>query len=317
MRSYIVRRLILIIPTVFLVSLIVFFVIRSIPGSIVDLMVSQMEFSTKVDRQAIVHALGFDVPMIVQYGRWMGNIILHGDLGNSLWQGTPVINEIAARWPVTFELGFLSILISQLIALPIGIYSAIRQDTVGDYIARSIGILCIAIPGFWLATLIIVFPAIWWGYMPPMELIHFSVNPLGNLQMFILPALVLGMGMSGITMRMTRTMMLEVQRQDYIRTAWAKGLKERVVVIRHGLKNALIPVVTIIGGQIPTVLAGTVIIENIFSLPGIGQLIINATLQRDYTVVSGVLLLFAAIMVFVNLAVDVAYGFIDPRVHYK
>ena len=317
MRAYIIRRLILIIPTVFLVSLIVFFLIRLIPGSVVDIMVSQYQYVTKMDKQAIVHALGFDVPMIVQYGRWMGNIILHGDLGNSLWQGTPVINEIAARWPVTFELGFLSILISQLIALPIGIYSAIRQDTVGDYIARSIGILCIAIPGFWLATLIIVFPAIWWGYMPPMELIHFSVNPLGNLQMFILPALVLGMGMSGITMRMTRTMMLEVQRQDYIRTAWAKGLKERVVVIRHGLKNALIPVVTIIGGQIPTVLAGTVIIENIFSLPGIGQLIINATLQRDYTVVSGVLLLFAAIMVFVNLAVDVAYGFIDPRVHYK
>jgi len=317
MRSYIIRRLILIIPTVFLVSLIVFFVIRSIPGNIVDIMVSQMEFSSKVDRQAIEHALGFDVPMITQYGRWMGNIILHGDLGKSLWENTPIINEISARWPVTFELGFLSILISQIIALPIGIYSAIRQDTVGDYIARSVGILCIAIPGFWLATLIIVFPAIWWNYMPPMELIHFTANPLGNLQMFILPALVLGMGMSGITMRMTRTMMLEVLRQDYIRTAWAKGLKERVVVIRHGLKNALIPVVTIIGGQIATVLAGTVIIENIFTLPGIGQLIINATVQRDYTMVSGVLFLFAIVMVSVNLAVDVTYGFIDPRVHYK
>ena len=317
MRSYIVRRLILIIPTVFLVSLIVFFMIRSIPGNIVDIMVSQMEFSSNVDRQAIIHSLGFDVPMITQYGHWMGNILLHGDLGKSLWENTPVINEIATRWPVTFELGFLSILISQIIALPIGIYSAIRQDTVGDYIARSVGILCIAVPGFWLATLIIVFPAIWWNYMPPMELTHFFTNPLGNLQMFILPALVLGMGMSGITMRMTRTMMLEVLRQDYIRTAWAKGLKERVVVIRHGLKNALIPVVTIIGGQIATVLAGTVIIENIFSLPGIGQLIINATLQRDYTMVSGVLLLFAIVMVVVNLAVDVAYGFIDPRVHYK
>lgn len=275
MRAYIIRRLILIIPTVFLVSLIVFFLIRLIPGSVVDIMVSQYQYVTKMDKQAIEHALGFDVPMIVQYGRWIGNILLHGDLGNSLWTRSPIINDIAARWPVTLELGFLGIVIAQIIALPVGIYSAIRQDTFGDYIARSFAILCIAVPGFWLGTLVIVFPSIWWGYMPPIRLIHFSVDPIGNLKMFVIPAIVLGMEMSGMTMRMTRTMMLEVLRQDYIRTAWAKGLKERVVVIRHALKNALIPVVTIIGWQLPLLIGGTVIIENIFGLPGMGQLLIS------------------------------------------
>jgi len=270
-----------------------------------------------MDKQAIEHALGFDVPMIVQYGRWIGNILLHGDLGNSLWTRSPIINDIAARWPVTLELGFLGIVIAQIIALPVGIYSAIRQDTFGDYIARSFAILCIAVPGFWLGTLVIVFPSIWWGYMPPIRLIHFSVDPIGNLKMFVIPAIVLGMEMSGMTMRMTRTMMLEVLRQDYIRTAWAKGLKERVVVIRHALKNALIPVVTIIGWQLPLLIGGTVIIENIFGLPGMGQLLINATQIRDYTVVSAVLFLFAIVIMIINLMVDMTYGFLDPRVHYK
>jgi peptide/nickel transport system permease protein len=280
-------------------------------------MVSQYQYVTKMDKQAIEHALGFDVPMIVQYGRWIGNILLHGDLGNSLWTRSPIINDIAARWPVTLELGFLGIVIAQIIALPVGIYSAIRQDTFGDYIARSFAILCIAVPGFWLGTLVIVFPSIWWGYMPPIRLIHFSVDPIGNLKMFVIPAIVLGMEMSGMTMRMTRTMMLEVLRQDYIRTAWAKGLKERVVVIRHALKNALIPVVTIIGWQLPLLIGGTVIIENIFGLPGMGQLLINATQIRDYTVVSAVLFLFAIVIMIINLMVDMTYGFLDPRVHYK
>jgi peptide/nickel transport system permease protein len=165
--------------------------------------------------------------------------------------------------------------------------------------------------------MVIVFPSIWWGYMPPIMLIKFNVNPLGNLEMFVIPALVLGMGMAGQTMRMTRTMMLEVLRQDYIRTAWSKGLRERVVVLRHALKNALIPVITITGQQIGGILAGTVIIENIFQLPGMGQLITNATTQRDYTVVSSVLFIFAIVMVVANLFVDVTYSFLDPRVHYK
>ncbi|MBA7628976.1 Dipeptide transport system permease protein DppB [subsurface metagenome] len=211
----------------------------------------------------------------------------------------------------------MALIIAQLIALPVGVYSALRQDTWGDYIARSFAIFCIAIPGFWLGTMVIVFPSIWWGYSTPIMLIRFTDDPIGNLKMFIVPAIVLGMVMSGGTMRMTRTMMLEVLRQDYIRTAWAKGLRERVVILRHALKNALIPVITIIGIYIPVMIGGTVIIEQIFCLPGMGRLLINATLMRDYTVVSGVMLFFAVGMVLINLMVDLTYGFLDPRVHYK
>ena len=317
MRAYIIRRLLLVIPTVLIVSLIVFFMIRLIPGSIVDTMVAQYQYVTQLDKQAIEHSLGFDVPLIVQYGRWIGQIFLHGDLGKSLWTKTPIINEIKARWPVTLELGILGIIIAQLIALPVGIYSAIRQDKPGDYFARSFAILLIAIPNFWVATMVIVFPSLWWGYMPSIRLIRFTADPIGNLKMFIIPAIVLGMEFSGMTMRMTRTMMLEVLRQDYIRTAWAKGLEERVVIMRHALKNALIPVITIIGWQLPVLIGGTVIIENIFQLPGMGQLIINATQQRDYTVVSAVLFLFAFVILLINLLVDMTYAFLDPRIHFK
>jgi peptide/nickel transport system permease protein len=280
-------------------------------------MVAQYQYVTQLDKQAIEHSLGFDVPLIVQYGRWIGQIFLHGDLGKSLWTKTPIINEIKARWPVTLELGILGIIIAQLIALPVGIYSAIRQDKPGDYFARSFAILLIAIPNFWVATMVIVFPSLWWGYMPSIRLIRFTADPIGNLKMFIIPAIVLGMEFSGMTMRMTRTMMLEVLRQDYIRTAWAKGLEERVVIMRHALKNALIPVITIIGWQLPVLIGGTVIIENIFQLPGMGQLIINATQQRDYTVVSAVLFLFAFVILLINLLVDMTYAFLDPRIHFK
>lgn len=317
MRSYILRRILLIIPTIILVTLVVFLMIRSIPGSVVDTIVSQYEYVTHDDIVAVRHELGLDKPVLTQYVTWLDQIFIHGDLGTSMLRKTPIIDDIKARVPVTLELGILGLLIAQLIALPIGIYSAIRQDTPGDYFARSFAILCIAVPNFWLATMVIVFPALWWGYMPPIMLIKFTDNPIGNLGMFIIPAIILGMGMSGQTMRMTRTMMLEVLRQDYVRTAWAKGLKERVVVIRHALKNALIPVITIIGAQIAGIIGGTVITENIFSLPGMGQLITDATSKRDYTVVSAVMLLFAFVMVFINLAVDVTYGFLDPRVHYK
>ncbi|MBA7622245.1 Glutathione transport system permease protein GsiC [subsurface metagenome] len=211
----------------------------------------------------------------------------------------------------------MGLIVAQLIALPVGIYSALRQDKWGDYVARSFAIGCISFPSFWLGTMIIVFPSIWWGYMPPILLIPFTEDPIGNLRMFIVPALLLGMAMSGMAMRMTRTMMLEVLRQDYIRTAWAKGLRERVVVLRHALKNALIPVITVIGFQIPILLGGTVIIEDIFCLPGMGRLLIAGIKFRDQPLVSGVLVLFSAVMVLINLTVDLTYAYLDPRVRYK
>ncbi len=317
MRAYILRRLLLLIPTVFLVSVAVFLIMRLIPGDVVDRMVGQMDYATHGDRAALRTALGLDEPLLRQYARWIGNILLRGDLGKSLWSRLPVTDEIRARWPVTFELGFLALIVSQLIALPVGVYSALRQDVWADYAARTFAILCIAVPDFWLSTMIIVFPAIWWGHSLPLMLIPFTADPIGNLKMFLVPAVALGMGMSGLTMRMTRTMMLEVLRQDYIRTAWAKGLRERAVVSRHALKNALIPVITLVGLQLPIMIGGTVAIEQIFSLPGMGRLIIEATQKRDYTMVSGVLFVYAIALVLINLVVDVAYSVLDPRVSHK
>ena len=317
MRTYIIRRLLLIIPTLIMASLIVFFMIRLIPGEVIDMMVGEHEVVTKMDREAIEHALGLDVPIHIQYGRWVGDIVLHGSLGESLWKKIPVTGLILERLPVTLELGLLALIVAQLIALPIGIYSSIRQDTWGDYMGRSFAIMCIAVPGFWIGTMIMVFPALWWRWSPAVILIRFTEDPAGNLQMFIIPAIVLGMLMSGMTMRMTRTMMLEVLRQDYIRTAWSKGLTERVVVMRHALKNALIPVVTIIGFQLPVLIGGAVIMEQIFALPGIGRLMLDSIFQRDYPIVSGVMLIMAFFVLLINLGVDLTYGFLDPRVHYR
>ena len=305
------------IPTIILATLIVFITIRLIPGSILTLMEQQYSYIQNINMDVIKHNLGLDVPVYVQYFRWVGNIVLHGDFGKSMWTTTSVISEIGAAWPVTLELGLLAIIISQLIALPIGIFSALRQDTWGDYVSRSFAILFMAIPGFWLATLVMVFPSIWWGWTPSIVYIPFVKDPIASLGMFILPAFVLGLNGSGSTMRMTRTMMLEVMRQDFIRTAWAKGLRERVVVTRHTLKNALIPVITIIGMQLPIVIGGAVIIETIFGLPGMGRLIVTSTTQRDYTMVSGVMLFFAIGLVLINIAVDLMYGVLDPRVHYQ
>ena len=319
MRAYITRRLLLIIPTIFLASLIVFFIIRLIPGSVIDLMLAQHDVSASLeqDKAMIEKALGLDVPIHIQYGRWMGNIILHGDLGKSLWSNTPVVDDIIAKVPVTFELGLMALIIALLIAFPIGIYSAIRQDTFGDYVGRSFAILCVAVPGFWLGTMVIIYGAIWFGWSPPIQLIPFVKNPVENLKQFVVPAIVLGMALSGVTMRMTRTMMLEVLRQDYIRTAWSKGLRERVVVIRHALKNALIPVITLIGLQLPILVGGTVIIEQIFALPGMGRLIVNATFERDYPIITGTMIFFATVVLLINLFVDLTYAWLDPRVHYK
>ena len=326
MRNYIIRRILLMIPTLFIVSIIIFIIIRLVPGDVIDAMAAEWGDVGDIDRAMIEKALGLDVPIFIQYGRWLGVLprgdggfsgIFQGDFGKSLWTTKTVTKLLKQRLPVTLELGLMGLIIAQLIALPIGMFSALRQDTWGDYISRSVAIIFIAIPGFWLATMAIVFPSIWWGWSPPIMLIKFSEDPLGNLEMFLVPAVLLGMSMSGVTMRMTRTMMLEVLRQDYIRTAWSKGLKERVVVIRHALRNALIPVVTIVGLQVPIMVGGTVIIEQIFNLPGVGRLMVDATIKRDYPIVSGVMFILGAIILLNNLAVDLTYGVLEPRTHLK
>ena len=335
MRAYIIRRLLLIIPTLFILTILVFLSVRFIPGDVIDVMMSRMEMYfnwDEFDREVLEQKLGLDVPVHVQYGRWIGvlpspdwvtgesryNGLLQGTLGQSLLRGQEAVEDrIFGRLPVTIELGVMAIVIGFVIALPVGIYSAIRQDTAVDYAGRSIAVIGLATPNFWLGMMVMIFPALWWGWSPPMELVSFTEDPLGNLGVFLIPSLILGTAMAAATMRMTRTMMLEVLRQDYIRTARSKGLKEKVVVIRHALKNALIPVVTLIGLQLPILVGGAVIMENIFNLPGLGRLLLNALNDRDYPMVSGINLVFATGVVGINLFIDLFYAFLDPRVRYE
>ena len=317
MRDYLFKRVLLVIPTLLLISVVVFLIMRLMPGDIVDsIMQRVIARGGTVDREAIERAFGLDVPIHVQYGRWIGDIFLHGSLGDSLRSGQPVTREIFSRVGVTFELGLFAIVTALLLGLPIGVYSAYRQDTLGDYLGRSIAIVLLAVPTFWLATMVILYPAIWWAWSPSLEIIHFTEDPLGNLAQFIIPGFITGTFLAGVTMRMTRTMMLEVLRQDYIRTAYAKGLAERLVVTRHALKNAFIPVITIVGMELPLLVGGTVITEQIFTLPGMGRLFLDSLENRDYTMVSGINLVIATAVVGANLLVDISYAYLDPRVRF-
>ena len=317
MSHYILRRLIALIPTLISASMIVFATVRMIPGSVIDMMLSQNDIGAdKMGREQLIAALGLDRSMPEQYLRWVG-ALAQGDLGNSLWHSTPVLREILQRLPVTFELGALALLVGLVLALPTGVYSAMRQDTAGDLVAHSFSILPLAGLSFWVGTMVMVFPSIWCGWSPKVNYVNFTDDPLQNLKQMIVPAIVLGISLSAVTMRMTRTMLLEVLRHDCIRTAWAKGLPERLVVLRHALRNALIPVVTLVGLQAPLLIGGTVIIEQIFVLPGMGLLMLDAVNQRDYPVVTGVFLVVGVAVMLINLSVDLSYGLLDPRVRHR
>ena len=336
MRAYIIRRLLLIIPTLWILSILVFLSVRFIPGDAIDVWVAKMatygEAIQDFEREDFERFLGLDVPAHVQYGRWIGVLpipdwvtgeshfrgLLQGTLGESMGGSAASIEDrLIGRLPVTIQLGVMAIVIGLLIALPVGIYSAIRQDTAADYVGRTTGIIGMSVPNFWLAIMVMIYPVIWWGWSPPLEWIPFTEDPLGSLKGLFIPSLILGTGMSAGTMRLTRTTMLEVLRQDYIRTAWSKGLNERVVVVRHAVKNALIPVVTVIGMQLPLLVGGSVIIENIFNLPGVGRLFLTALIDRDYPMVSGVNLFLATVVVGANLIIDLIYPYLDPRVRYS
>jgi len=316
MQAYIARRLLALLPTLFFASLIVFVSMRLIPGDVIDLMLAQNDIATSQDRARIEAALGLDQPVLVQYGKWMAGV-MQGDLGRSLWQNTPVTEQLANTLPITFELGLLALIVALTVAIPVGIYSAMRQDSPGDYIARSFSLLMLAVPGFWLGTLVMVFPSVWWRWSPPLEFTPFFDNPIANLNHMIVPAILLGLSMSAVTMRMTRTMMLEVLRQDYVRTARAKGLSENMMVARHALRNGLIPVVTLIGLQVPLLIGGAVILEQIFVVPGMGLLLLEAVFQRDYPVISGIFLVVGVGVLLINLLIDLSYGLLDPKVRHQ
>ena len=319
MRQYLIRRLLMIIPTLVLVSFMVFLSLRLLPGNMIDVMIAEMGGSgstVAVDRDVLIHELGLDVPVHIQYGKWLWGIF-RGDFGSSLLTHMPAMDLILERLPISLELGIVAILFTIILSIPLGVWSAIRQDTLGDYVGRSISIALIAVPGFWIGTMIMVYPSIWWNWSPSIEYISFFQNPIENLKMFALPAFIIGMTSAGGMMRWVRTMMLETLRQDYIRTAWSKGLTERVVIFRHALKNSLIPVITIFGYQIPLLVGGSVIIEQIFSLPGIGRLMLDSLIKRDYTIVAAINMFIALVVLSTNIVVDIAYGWLDPRVKYK
>jgi peptide/nickel transport system permease protein len=315
MKQYVLRRLALAIPTLVLVSVIVFSIMRLMPGDVVIRMVEGHAYAPTVE--ALRKELGLDRPAYMQYVEWVGGILLRGDFGNSYWTRQPIWDEFIRRFLVTLELAALTILSSVVIGVLVGIVSAVRQDSVSDYVGRILAILALSVPYFGLAVLVVVLPSIYFKWTPVWTYVPFTTNPAENLKIMIVPALVFGVTRAGPIMRIMRSALLEVLRQDYIRTAWSKGLPERAIVLRHALKNAMIPVVSLIGLQTPLYIGGSVIIEAIFRLPGVGLFFFEALTRLDYPVVQSVNLIVAAMVVGLNLAIDLSYAFLDPRIRYR
>lgn len=304
------------IPTLLGITIVVFMAVRFLPGDVIDTLLEGGGGASPEQRQALVEQYDLGGSVVSQYFEWMGDI-LTGDFGISIISGRSVMEDIEQRLPRTLQLGVMAMVVSLLIAIPVGIISAIRQNTIIDYLARSLAIGFLAIPSFWLALLAITYGFIWFGWTPPIRYEELWDSPVENLKILWLPSLLLGTVLSGSVMRFTRSTMLEVLRQDYVRTAWAKGLRERVIIIRHCLRNAFIPVITVIGLQIPLMVGGTVILESIFSIPGMGNYLLTALGRRDYPVVQAIVLLSAITVVAANLVVDLSYSLLDPRIRYS
>ncbi|PYN94300.1 MAG: hypothetical protein DMD91_28330 [Candidatus Rokuibacteriota bacterium] len=316
MYKYVLRRLLLAVPVLLLSSLIVFGLMRVMPG---DALIALMGESGNVGQKELAKLrkdLGLDKPYHEQYLLWVWQMVSLNP-GDSIFTNEPIPVALKKAIPVTLELATLAMLLGLVIAIPIGVLSATRQDTSSDYAGRVVAVSGLSLPDFWLGTLVITFAAIWLHWIPPIGYTPFFESPWKNLQQFLLPAAVLGFRLSAATMRMTRSTVLEVLREDYVRTAWAKGLEGRIVVYKHALKNALIPVVTIVGGQLGVLLAGTAVVETIFALPGMGRLTVEAILFRDYPVVQTNVMLVAATLVTLNLIVDLTYAWLDPRIRYR
>lgn len=316
MRAYLVRRALLAAPTLMLVSLLVFSLMHLIPGDAVIARLQEVGVVTDESIQAVRRELGLDHSFVEQMGNWVGGLA-RGDLGRSLWTREPTAERLWAAIPISAELAFGGLALAVLIAVPLGILSAVRQDTWTDYVAQIFAILGISVPDFWVGTLLILYFSLAWGFLPPLGYVSLFDDPFLNLQQFCLPVLVLGLRLSATTARMVRANMLEVLRQDYVRTARAKGLREGAVVYRHALKNALIPVLTILGTQLGTLLGGTVILETLFSLPGVGFLTFSSIGFRDYPQIQANVMFLSATLVFLNLLVDMSYSWLDPRIRYQ
>jgi peptide/nickel transport system permease protein len=316
MYKYVARRILLAVPVLVLSSLIVFGLMRVMPGDALTALMAESGNLGDKEMKKLRKDLGLDRPYHEQYALWVWQMVSLNP-GDSIFTNEPIPVALRKAIPVTLELAALAMILGLVIAIPIGVLSATRQDTTPDYVGRVVAVSGLSLPDFWLGTLVITFAAIWFHWIPPIGYVSLWESPWRNLQQFLLPAAVLGFRLSAATMRMTRSTVLEVLREDYVRTAWAKGLAGRMVVYKHALKNALIPVVTIIGGQFGVLLAGTVVVETIFALPGMGRLTVEAILYRDYPVVQTNVMLVAGTLVTLNLLVDMTYAWLDPRIRYR
>jgi len=314
MRNYIVRRLLLLVPILFGISVATFGLFRAIPGDVAVIICGQTGTPECLER--VRDQLGLNRPLLAQYTDWAGDLF-RGDFGTSMHTHVSLASELRHRFPVTLELLIMTNVIALALAIPAGVISAVRPNTPLDLVVRFLSVLGLSIPNFFLGTLLILLPLIWFDWTPPLGGYKpFIQDPWTNLQQFIFPSLALGAAIAAGLMRLTRSSLLEVMRNDYIRTAWSKGLRERTVVTRHALKNAMIPVVTVVGLYIGSLMGGTVILEMIFGLPGLGRLALESILLRDYPIVQGLVLISATVFVLVNLAVDVVYAWFDPRIRY-
>jgi len=316
MRTYVTRRILHGLLVLWLVSLVIFSLVRILPG---DAVIMQLDQAAAPTPEALTRArqeLGLERTFLAQYRTWVTGAV-QGDLGRSLVTRRPVTQELLKRINLTSHLAVMAVVVALLIAIPIGVLSAVKQDTMSDYVGRLFAILGLSLPDFWLATVVITFLAIWFQWIPPIGFAPLWVDPVRCLSQLLIPAVIIGARLAAVSMRMTRSSLLEVLGQDYIRTARAKGVRERAVVVRHALKNAFIPVVTVVGQQFSVLLGGTVIVEFIFLQPGVGSLILDAVLLRDYTLIQGAVLFFATVIVVTNLLVDLSYAWLDPRIRYR
>ena len=319
--TYIIRRLLLFVPTILIVTIIIFMLMWIVPGDTAMLILTGTDPSEGgrvdlADIERLRAKLGLDRPVHIQYGDWIWHMV-RGDLGESLWYQTPVMDELGARFITTMQLAVMGMGIAFLVAVPLGILSAVKQDTGLDYVSRIFALLGIAMPTFLIAIVVTYVLAYVFDWLPPLDYANLWEDPLTNLQQMIFPALAIAFHDLAFTARVTRSSMLEVMRDDYVRTARSKGLNEFRVIGRHALKNAILPIITISGYQFGRLLGGVIIVEIIFLVPGVGTMLIDAIIHRDFVVIQAVVVLVAAVVMFLNLAIDLAYGLLDPRIRYQ
>jgi peptide/nickel transport system permease protein len=317
--TYLLRRVVASVPTLFGVTVLIFVAMRIIPGDPISLITGEggMNYALSDEEiDAVRHSLGFDRPYHEQYLSWMGDV-MSGELGRSFWRQEPIRDQILRRAPITAEIGLMAIVLSWLIGLPIGILSAVKRNAWPDYVSRVFVIFFVAVPAFWVGLLIVLAEVLIFNWRPSLTIIYFWEDPVRNLQMTLGPAIVLGFGVAALTARMTRSATLEVLHEDYVRTARAKGLQEKLVIVRHVLRNALLPVVTISGLALGGLLGGSVAVERAFGVPGLGQLLVMGFAERDWMLIQNLVLLYGVVFTVINLTIDLTYALLDPRIGYS